>query len=136
MAEAGPPPRPRVAVFAELIDALEAADLLAFDTGEQQARGDSFFYEEGDAWAGWWTDEALTAAWSGGLDVQPLAVRAIRRLPLLQRVALLLADVAGLTLEEAATITQYPVPEHRTVLDAARQRVIALIDASAGREAA
>jgi GNAT superfamily N-acetyltransferase/DNA-directed RNA polymerase specialized sigma24 family protein len=122
-------PRPRAAVMAELIDELAAEELLyESDDPADRAVMTGWFSGAGDPWAGWWL--RTPPAWGSDLAVSHLASRAVRRLPLLPRAALVMADVARLELAEAAGITGYPIADHRSILSAARTEVVALIDQS------
>jgi GNAT superfamily N-acetyltransferase len=122
-------PRPRAAVMAELIDELAAEELLyESDDPADRAVMTGWFAGAADPWAGWWL--RTPPAWGSDLALSHLAGRAVRRLPLLPRAAMVMADVARLELAEAAGITGYPIADHRSILSAARTEVVALIDRS------
>jgi DNA-directed RNA polymerase specialized sigma24 family protein len=90
------PPRPTL--FARVIDELDEADALDDTVTDLPAPG-PFLPADDDRWAGWW--ETYPPSWPPdatltGDDV----VRALRRLPLVPRVLLVLRHVAGLEPEE------------------------------------
>ncbi|MDM4719624.1 GNAT family N-acetyltransferase [Micromonospora sp. WMMA1363] len=122
-----PPARPRAAVLAELVDALDAADLWYVSPDPVDADVLAWWFAgEDEPWAGWWATDP--PRWALDRTLARHLTPAVRRLPPLPRVVMVLSDVAGLRLDEAAGITGLPEEDYRAMLAAARTEVVALID--------
>jgi GNAT superfamily N-acetyltransferase len=120
-------PRPRLAVIADLLDALSDAGL--FFVSEEPADAEIlgwWFAGDDDPWAGWWHKDP--PQWTDQTPLTRLVGPAVRRLPPLPRVAVILADVLGLTPAEAVTVTGQAEQEFDELVGVARAEAIALID--------
>jgi len=120
-------PRPRLAVIADLLDALSDAGLffVSEDPADAEILG-WWFAGEDDPWAGWWHKDP--PRWTDRTPLTRLVGPAVRRLPPLPRVAVVLADVLGLTPAEAVTVTGQAEQEYHELVGVARAETIALID--------
>ncbi|WFE38536.1 GNAT family N-acetyltransferase [Micromonospora sp. WMMD998] len=126
-------PRPRVAVLTPLLDAL-SDDGLLFVSADPADEGvlQWWFAGEDDPWAGWWRTDP--PEWTDDMPLEHLVAQAVRRLPPLPRVALVLADVLGVAPAEAAPLVGRDEQEYQELVGAARAEVIALIDRRADGE--
>ncbi|WFE23528.1 GNAT family N-acetyltransferase [Solwaraspora sp. WMMD937] len=121
------PARLKTAVLAELVDALDDADL--FHVSPDPADADVlawWFAGEDEPWAGWWATDP--PRWTSDRMLTRRLAPAVRRLPPLPRVVVVLSDVAGLRLDEATEITGLAEEDYRSMLAAARTEIVALID--------
>ncbi|MGC4855559.1 GNAT family N-acetyltransferase [Micromonospora sp. DT4] len=126
-------PRPGVAVLAELLDALSDADLLFVSPEPVDADVPRrWFLGEDDAWAGWWHTDP--PSWDGTAPPLRLVAPAVRRLPPLSRVAIILRDVLGVAPAEAAAFVGQDELAYLELVGAARTEVVALIDRELDRE--
>ncbi|MEV0002334.1 GNAT family N-acetyltransferase [Micromonospora sp. NPDC050980] len=126
-------PRPRVAVLTELLDTL-SDDGLLFVSAEPAdgAVLQWWFAGEDEPWAGWWRTDPPD--WSDDTPQPHLVAQAVRRLPPLPRVALILADVLGVAPAEAAAVVGRAEQEYQELVGVARAEVVALIDRRLDRE--
>jgi heme-degrading monooxygenase HmoA len=114
----------RLGVFAALFDALEAVGLLPAATGEPV--GDVF--DRDGPWQGWWSQHVPVQAWPDATTTGSRLPAALRRLPLLERITLLLDEPGGLSVDQACGVTGLPAEQHRTVLRDARLHLVAALD--------
>ncbi|WP_422734255.1 GNAT family N-acetyltransferase [Micromonospora sp. WMMD558] len=120
-------PRPRVAVLTELLDALSHDGLLFVSAEPADAAVLQWWFAgEDDPWAGWWRKDP--PEWTDEMPLQQLVAQAVRRLPPLPRVTLILADVLGVAPAEAAAVLGQGEEEYQELVGAARAEVVALID--------
>lgn len=85
------------------------------------------FLPDDDRWAGWWADDPTP--WPESSRPTPDQIlHVLRRLPLAQRVLLVIRDVAGLRAEVALQILGYTSEEQRIVLGSARDSYVAYVD--------
>jgi hypothetical protein len=127
MARGEPIPVPRLAVITDLLDAISDAGLffVSADPADAAVLG-WWFVGEDDPWAGWWRRDP--PRWTERTPLARLVGPAVRRLPPLPRVAVVLADVLGLTPAQAAAATGQSEQEHHELVGVARAEVIAFID--------
>ncbi|MFY1673799.1 GNAT family N-acetyltransferase [Plantactinospora sp. WMMB334] len=120
-------PRPRRTVVAEFLDRLSGAGLVFVspDPGDASVLAD-WFAGDADPWAGWWRE--TPPSWGAGVLAPERVERAIRRLPPLPRLLLLLSDVVGLTLPEATEVAGQAPEHYLAILEAARMEVVSFLD--------
>ncbi|AVT31157.1 hypothetical protein C6361_18625 [Plantactinospora sp. BC1] len=123
-------PRPRRTVLAEFLARLSADGLVfvSAEPGDASVLAD-WFAGEADPWAGWWRE--TPPSWGAEVTTPERLERAVRRLPPLPRLLLLLSDVVGLTLPEAVELTGQAPEHYLGILEAARMEVVAFLDESA-----
>ncbi|MDG4827853.1 GNAT family N-acetyltransferase [Solwaraspora sp. WMMD1047] len=126
-------PIPRLAVITDLLDALSDAGLffVSDDPSDASVLG-WWFAGDDDPWAGWWRRDP--PQWTEWTPLTRLAGPTVRRLPPLPRVAVVLADVLGLTPAQAVAVTGQSEQEHHELVGVARAEVIALIDRALDEE--
>jgi RNA polymerase sigma-70 factor, ECF subfamily len=112
------------ALLIDELDRSQALDRAEGDAPPEPGR----FLDAGDRWTGWWKGEMLS--WAGFGDeftpsdtVRNAAVDAVRSLPMVQRVMVLLRDVAGLSLDECGSIVGRTKEDQATLLHWARSSV-------------
>jgi DNA-directed RNA polymerase specialized sigma24 family protein len=117
----------RAWILTLLVDELNRTNALDRSEGEAPAEPGRFL-EPGDRWEGWWKGDLRT--WEGFGDeesppamVRQAAIDAVGSLPMLQRLLILLRDVAGLSLDECAAIVGRTIEDQQTLLDWARTTV-------------
>jgi DNA-directed RNA polymerase specialized sigma24 family protein len=115
--------RLRAALLSRVAAALGVADSIAQPAVAQPL---GTFTPEGDRWEGWWADER--APWPDNTVPEPEQVlRALSRIPVKPRAALVLRDVARLTASEVAEVLAVVRPVV-TLLDSARDAYLVEID--------
>ena len=88
-------------------------------------------YPSGHRWAGWRADDP--ADWPARFVGDPAtAVRALRRLPVVLRVVLVMRDVAHLGAVETTAVLGGTPRDQLSALDAARVRLVASLDRDLG----
>jgi len=110
-----------------LLEDLEGAGVLDRDEGQAPAEPERFL-EAGDRWEGWWKDEVPSWELFGRAvpvpaEARSVVVDAVRALPMVQRVLVVLRDTTGLAPDECEPLIGYSKEEQDTLLDWAHSNV-------------
>lgn len=92
------------------------------------------FLPEDDRWAGWWQEDVV--GWpEEAVPTVDQTVRALRRMPVWPRVALVLRDAAGLSTDDAARVSGHSAAELSLLLESARDWLVGCLEPELAEEA-
>lgn len=116
----------RAALLTRVIIVLEDRNLL--DNSKVTApKNYSFLPPDDDRWAGWW--EIETPAWPARVELTvDIVLRALRHVPIIPRIILILRDAAKLSVAEVESVLQRDESHQTALLDSAREAYVFAID--------
>ncbi|MGC1732160.1 MAG: hypothetical protein WA731_05730 [Pseudonocardiaceae bacterium] len=122
----------RAALLARVITVLEDRNLLD-DSEVAASKPYSFSPPQDDRWAGWWEIDPPT--WPASVELTAAVVlRALRRVPIIPRIILVLRDAAKISVTDVESILQRDEPRQIALLDAAREEYVFAIDTQIATE--